>query len=250
MTKLSLSSLSALFRKAVRRLGHDVGVLSGVRYETSFLVEILDRHGVTVAIDIGANVGQWGNELRLAGYTGRIVSFEPVSSAHALLTEQARGDSKWTVLPRLAVADTEGTAQINVASNTPMSSLLPIMSHTQAAIPGSDTVGVETVRVTTLDAMLDEVVSADDVIFVKIDVQGSERAILDGAVTSLARIAGIQLEMSFTRLYEREVNAFELYRRLDEASFAPVLFIPGYFSSELARQLQVDGVFFKKDGLG
>ena len=55
----------------------------------------LELHGITVVLDVGANEGQYGVQLRRSGYGGRIVSFEPGSEAHASVTACAAADEKW-----------------------------------------------------------------------------------------------------------------------------------------------------------
>src|SRR5579864_2237693 len=102
------------FRDVIRRGARRLGVEGSTPYlrlkkmyprrsEYSQLVRMLASRNVSVVFDIGANVGQFGKELRLAGYRGRIVSFEPLSSAYARLTKATKGDSNWIVAPRMAV---------------------------------------------------------------------------------------------------------------------------------------------------
>src|ERR1019366_9602096 len=51
--------------------------------------------GITCVIDIGANTGQYGRELRETGYTGRLISFEPLSTPFQVLAKRAAKDPSW-----------------------------------------------------------------------------------------------------------------------------------------------------------
>src|SRR4051794_15879966 len=58
---------------------------------------LMERHNVDLVIDVGANVGQYATRLRQAGYSGRIVSFEPLPDAFADLARAAADDPLWDV---------------------------------------------------------------------------------------------------------------------------------------------------------
>src|SRR3954466_12945604 len=85
-------------RRAVllaRRAGVDV-----VRYPRGtpvggHLEDLLGELGVTLVLDVGANVGEYGVLLRRLGYAGRIVSFEPVAANVEGL--RSRVDALWAV---------------------------------------------------------------------------------------------------------------------------------------------------------
>jgi Methyltransferase FkbM domain len=85
----------------------------------------------------------------------------------------------------------------------------------------------------------------EDRIFLKIDTQGFEPQVLDGAGILLARLCGLQLEMSLVACYEGEVGFRAMLDRLAAAGFEPWLFVPGYYERKLGRQLQIDGVFMR-----
>ena len=53
-------------------------------------------HGITLVLDVGANVGQYVERLRrLAQYTDRVVSFEPASDAFTVLINRSEQDALW-----------------------------------------------------------------------------------------------------------------------------------------------------------
>ena len=87
-----------------------------------------------VILDVGANTGQFAKNLRASGYHGHIISFEPLSSAHAILASAATSDSLWDVAERCAVGASDSWTTINIAGNSYSSSLLPMLDlHREAA---------------------------------------------------------------------------------------------------------------------
>ena len=211
------------------------------------LTQLLKHHEITLVIDVGANIGQYGRELRRHGYTGRIVSFEPGRHAHSLLVQEARADLNWEVAPRMALGSRSGQAQLKVTNRSDMDSLLEVKNTTRDAFPRLSRVDQENVKVARLDVIMDRTVAPtdNDQIFLKIDTQGYEYHVLDGLGSVLERIAGLQIEMSLLPLYEGESDYLSLLNYIHSKGFAPHLVIPGFFSRFLARQLQIDAVFFR-----
>jgi len=70
----------------VNRSGFDV-VRDGFRFRFVFA---LQQHGVESVLDIGANVGQFGRDLRRAKFAGQILSVEPLREAYRQLGERMR----------------------------------------------------------------------------------------------------------------------------------------------------------------
>jgi hypothetical protein len=79
----------------------------------------------------------------------------------------------------------------------------------------------------------------------KIDTQGYEPAVLDGALDLIPRLTGIQLEMSLLPLYREETGFQAMLERLQALGFELHLVLPGYFARKLARQVEIDGVFIR-----
>jgi FkbM family methyltransferase len=205
------------------------------------------RHlGIDTVLDVGANVGQYGAGLRASGYRGRIVSFEPLSDAYGRLARRCAPDPGWTAT-RAAIGAEQGELEINVSANSYSSSLLPMTNAHTGAAPGSEYVGVERVPVTTLAGVL----SAHDIdparSWLKIDTQGYEAQVLDGAGPRLAEFAAVQLELSFVPLYAGQALFDELVDRLTRAGFALFGLEAGFSDPRTGRTLQCDGVFVRAE---
>ena len=213
--------------------------------ETRALVRILEHHGITVVLDVGANVGQYATRLRQGGWAGRIVSFEPLPTARVALTQAAAADPLWEVAPPMALGASAGTVTLNVSAESDMSSTLPFLPEMADLLDSAAYTGTVTAPLARLDGVFDQYAGGNDRVLLKIDTQGTESAVLEGASGILDRIQGIQLELSIVPVYqgERELSGHD--RGLEELGFEPALFIPGYFNHRTARLISMDGVFLR-----
>jgi len=73
-----------------------VSGLSIRRRRVRDLIDFIEDREIDVVIDVGANVGQFGESLRDGGYRGRIVSFEPIKIRVSDLATR-RTEGKWEV---------------------------------------------------------------------------------------------------------------------------------------------------------
>jgi FkbM family methyltransferase len=201
---------------------------------------------ISLVLDIGANKGQHGKSLRdELHYKGRIVSFEPLREAFSALQETAGRDPLWQC-HNIAFGENAGTATINIAANSHSSSLLPVSKCTVEIEPSAGYVGTQEVAVHRLDAVLDQFAKPDDRIFLKIDTQGYELKILNGALGVINRFALIQLETSFFEVYHGETLIGDMIKFLDCLGFRVVSIEPGWENPETGELLQADFIFSRK----
>jgi FkbM family methyltransferase len=192
-------------------------------------------------------MGQTGEELRAAGYTGRIVSFEPLRVPFVQLKSKADADGSWTA-NQAAVGSTAGTAQINVSGTHWSSSFLPMADRHKSMVPESEYTGVETVKVETVDRIFDSAVGPSDRVMLKIDTQGFELPVLEGSANSLKRIALVQAELSLVLLYDGQPKYYDVMKYMDEAGFEIANIIPSFFEKKTSQFLQADALFVRKNG--
>ena len=233
-------------RKVVRRVGLDLHRYHPERSESHRLVTMLAVHDVDVILDVGANTGQFALSMREAGYRSRLVSFEPLSTAHEQLLRNSRGDPRWEVAPRVAIGDHEGEIELYVAGNSVSSSALAMLQYHVDAAPDSVYVSRERVRLSRLDTMASEYWHPGDVPFLKIDTQGYEDRVLNGATNVLERVRGLQLEASLVPLYDGQQLFDVLIERLRLLGFTIWAIWPGFHDPQSGRTLQVDITFFRK----
>lgn len=232
-SRLTNSALMAAYKRGFEIRRHPAG-----RRQKMFAAR-----GVDLVLDVGGADGGYGRALRQFGYAGRIVSFEPLANSFAELSRNIAADPLWTARNH-ALGDQAGEAQINVASNSTSSSLLPMKDSHIEAEPSVGIIGQETIRVERLDDAAREIIGADDTVFLKIDTQGFERHVLAGGPETLARSVGLQLELSFVPLYEGGMLANEAISMAYDAGFHLEVIEQGW-ASRTGQMLQADGIFFR-----
>ena len=235
----------------VRRFGLEVRRYHTNTSEHRARQQTLSYLGVDLVLDVGANCGQFAEELMTSGYEGRVVSFEPLSQAHAALSERCRslGSDRWQVHPRTAIGAESATAMIHIAGNSVSSSLLPtLFAHVDAA-PESATIGSEAVPVARLDDAASDYLDASKALLIKIDTQGFEWQVLDGAPRLLERAVALQLELSLIPLYDGQRLWRDFVERLDAAGFHLYSAYPAFTNDLTGQTLQWDATFVRISSL-
>lgn len=236
--------MGSVFRRSVksilRRFGYDVVKYTPANFAHLRRLEVLHSARVTVVLDVGANAGQFGGELREDGYTGRIVSFEPLRSAFDLLV--ARADDRWECFD-VALGSEDGRAVLNVSGDTWSSSLFSPDARLVEAAPAAATASTATVSVRTLDSLREEILQPNDRAFLKIDTQGYEHEVLAGAEAALRQVVALELELSLVRLYDGQQLLPELLGTVERSGFN-LMSLGNGFSDPVSRELlQVDALF-------
>lgn len=172
------------------------------------LRQVLEHLAIDCVLDVGANQGQFGRQLRRIGYSGWIVSFEP-NHADVEVLERHR-DPKWLVY-ELGLAQEDGERQLNIGEWS-------VLSSFRTSIKGrvERTVVVATRR---LDGLLDEILSATGArrLFLKVDTQGFDVEVIKGTGARIAEMRGLLSELSVTPIYKHMphfVDALRLYEEL------------------------------------
>jgi FkbM family methyltransferase len=181
---------------------------------------VLQRQRVNHVIDVGANTGQFGKFMRSI-YSGRMSSFEPVSSAYDKLRQATRNDPSWEVY-KLALGSKADIANIHVAPRSNFSSFLQTNDYCVTRF-GERTVGTqeESVRVRRLDKVLEDISAqhTDERIYLKMDTQGFDIEVFRGLGEMLPRVVALQSEVSLIPIYERMPHWTECIETFEKAGF-------------------------------
>jgi FkbM family methyltransferase len=215
------------------------------------LAGFIQSRDVDTVVDVGANVGQFAQSLRSRFYTGAIVSFEPIKVEFDWLKQVAAPDKAWRVY-NLGLSDTSRRANINVSERSVYSSLHASNQNTLAFDPKARVVRTEVIFLKRLDELIEEI--GGNRLFLKIDVQGHEKAVLEGATGVLHKVAGIQLELPFIRLYQSTWRLSEALDYMEGLGFEPSQMAPVSFQTDdPVSFVEIDTVFrrimpFPKNG--
>ena len=128
------------------------------------------------AIDVGANDGSYVHYLRR--YARRVIGFEPMPSlADALRVKFRHGVD----IRSIALSDHAGTVELHmpVVDGVMVTGCSTVSPTASATYPAHRAIEVP---MATLDSVYD-----GDVGFIKIDVEGHEQAVLDGALQTIRR---------------------------------------------------------------
>ncbi|MFY2822408.1 FkbM family methyltransferase [Ruegeria sp. MALMAid1280] len=207
-------------------------------------VDFLKKYGVTVFLDVGANVGQTGISLRKEGYEGRIISFEPIRHCYDQMEAAAASDPLWDTR-HSAVGAEDGTASIGVSENFVSSSILDATEDLIAIYEPIRYTRQEEVPLTRLDSCLPELVPEEDdaVIHLKIDTQGFERFVIDGALDALHRINTIRMEVAVSVVYSGEMIVPEAIQRMTELGYVLIDAWPAWRHPETDEVMHFDLLF-------
>jgi FkbM family methyltransferase len=205
-------------------------------------IRLMQLRGIDLVMDVGANTGQYGRRLRKAGYHGEIVSFEPLDAAFASLQRTAKRDKNWRAA-RLALGAHERDATLCVSGDSRASSLKQMLDLHTSIAPYFSTVSHERVQIKTLDSVWEEHIPSGKTVYLKIDAQGAEKDIIDGAMRSMERIEMVQIEISIRPLYEESLLLPDALTLMDDLGFRLVSIEYGFCHPDTGQMLQVDGVF-------
>jgi FkbM family methyltransferase len=217
--------------------------------EQTHLRRLLDHLDVDCVFDVGANTGQYAEMLRRrARYGGRIISFEPLPEAAAIVRRKASRDPLWTV-DELALADTAGTRAFNVMASSEFSSLAePKADEVSRLAHLNRPVRRIMIETETLATALPRLQAQYGFTrpFLKMDTQGFDPAVLRGAGDVLSCFVGFQSELSVQRIYQQASDFRDALTYYQSLGFDISAFVPnnaGHFPA----LIEIDCIMVRRD---
>jgi FkbM family methyltransferase len=218
-------------------------------FEKDHLHKFFEHFKVDCVFDVGANAGQYANMLHTeVGYQGTIISFEPIPEVAQRLRANAATDRSWFV-EELALDEREGQASFNILAGDQFSSLHAVSSTGSGLFKKQTRLSrrIE-VRTSTIAIQLRKY---QDKLgfkrpFLKMDTQGHDVSVANGAGDQLRQFVGLQSELAVKRLYDDSPSfeeALDFYRA---RGFELSALVPNNFG-HFPRLLEIDCIMFRKD---
>lgn len=233
--------LLALRLAASGRVHQYPEILALRRFLAAFRVDAL--------FDVGANAGQYATMLRRdVGYRGLIFSFEPNPEVYAALERRAARDPRWHVF-NLALSDREGTVLFHIMAADQFSSIERPAEALDAVFASRNSVK-RTVDIgcRTLATMLPEMRASHGFTrpFLKMDTQGHDRAVCQGAGERLAEFLGLQTELAVRPLYAEASDYRAMIGWVEQQGFVPSAFFANN-KGHFPLLVEMDGLFLRAD---
>ena len=228
--------------------GYEIRRISAGNEDDPFVfAKRLIRASQPVLLDVGAHHGETATKLRELFPAAMIHCFEPFPESYAAIERATEADSR-VRSHRLCLSDRTGTATMKCNSSTATNSLLETDCRASATWGEGllDTNARIEVATTTLDAFcVDQ--SIDRVDLLKIDTQGAEYNVLEGATDMLSRraVAVLVFELITATTYEQQRLPSEYFALLELRGYV----FSGVFSPIYRRGLlaQCDVAFTPRD---
>lgn len=188
------------------------------RYEKMLLTKrmqrIISEYQIDCVIDVGANVGQYYDFIRnYVGYQGLIISFEPDPSNFETLLKASQAGQQW-LIQDYALGKENTTLNLNIMESSVFNSFFePDNTQTDQFAQHNSVKATVEVGVKRLDKVIPALKQSHPFnrAFLKLDTQGFDLDVFEGADGCLDLIIGIQTEVAFMPIYKNSPSAEESF---------------------------------------
>jgi FkbM family methyltransferase len=240
-----MNLIKQIIKKFLSKLDLKVIIKSKNQSNFDILINLINKYKIDLVLDVGANEGQFAKELRNLEYHKKIVSFEPLGSVYKVLLKNSSRDPDWEVYERCCIGEFDGFVDMNISSYSPSSSILNFTHLHLNAKPSAVMVKKEKTKMHKLDTAIKNITVENKKILLKLDTQGYEGKILDGAENILKKIDIIICEMSLKEVYEGQELFKDIIERLDKQNFKIASLQNGFYDKKSDHLLQIDAIFIK-----
>jgi FkbM family methyltransferase len=190
-------------------------------------------------LDIGGGIGATLRLFRKNFPKTRIIVFEPVAESFGIITEKYGNDQN-TQICNVAAGNENSKKNINIANRITSSSLLPLAAETESIYYDEKSLGLnrnETIEIIRLDDFLTSVKGSIGIM--KLDVQGFEMNVLQGAVETLKRTSIVLLEAGNHDVYVGSPRYYDIDDHLRSHGFTLYDIIPSVLDNGQLKEWDV-----------
>ncbi len=214
-------------------LAHDTGLSQRLTSLHDWLKHQWNRHAAspqgTWLIDAGAHQGAFSRELLMSTSFEKVVFFEPHPLNVGAL-EEAYATDDFVVIEPLALGNEVAEVTFNATEDRATGSVL---SYAQASLAPNDTIEHYRVEQTTLDRYLEDRGAQHRVGLLKIDTQGYDLKVLQGAEQTLKKSQPwLVVELIFGPLYEQQASPVVIFDWLAQRGYDLAALFNDHYSSD------------------
>ncbi len=231
-------------------------VTRAIEYERQRMTEIwagqehlwwvLRKYEVNCVLDVGANKGQFAGSLRKMGYSGHIVSFEPVPEIFEDLERASRRDPRWTA-HQIALGRESGELEMHVVPGG-CSSVLAASDFGRRRFQQLANATPAKVPVRRLDAIVRDILPPDletPRIFLKLDTQGFDLEVFAGTGEVASSVVVLQSEVALLPIYEGMPLMRAALDTYEAAGFEITAMYPVSYDHPTMRVLEYDCIMVR-----
>lgn len=212
-------------------------------YQRNYFLNALE---IDLAIDVGANIGQWASDFRRCRPDSYILSFEPDLRCKIELETAASLDDKWS-LNFIALGSSDSVSEMNLWDMEGGSSSLVPLNEFGEGFTGWKNADMNIIKVPVrkLESIMEEGQLKKSSSVLKIDVQGYEMEVLTGAEKILRDFKVIEIELPLIELYSGSLSSGSIILYLEAKGFALVALATERWAFPGAADC--DALFVRKD---
>ncbi len=174
---------------------------------------------IRTIVDVGANTGQFAAHISPIFPQASLYCFEPLAEPFAELQRWANAQADRVRVFNVALGAVEGEASMfRHTEHSASSSLLATTEVCNQLYPQTRAQDSVMVKLTTLDAALANY-SLQPEILIKLDTQGYERQVIQGATNTFRQARACIVEINLFKLYDQQPSFIELAGMLNEFGF-------------------------------
>ena len=210
--------IKGLIKKMLKKVGRDSKIYNPtdeilLQNKNKWLKDL----NIKTIIDVGANEGGFASKIRQIFPDAMIYSFEPIEDCFNKLRVNFEHDKFFKAF-NVACSNTKGSSAFNINSNSGSSSMLKIGRTHLNAYPDAIEQKIIEIETVKLDQFFNDIRLTEPVLL-KIDVQGAEKKVLEGARELLKKIKIVFIELSFQSLYNGQPLAGEIVTYMYDNGF-------------------------------